>query len=263
MKYLKKYEEITQKHSNTIYENEDFLIYLNFNNHIVYHSDIPYTEASAIFYMASLIRDKSKYLEDEKLRKLKISIEDKKDKLENLNNSMTIYKQNMINNRTSNLHYFLDRNQNDNIPENIYIELIDLYYPKFIEIIKKIETLGDVIDEFKIIYKDLLSDLDIKMKNYINVNNKKGKYRIVTADSYLFIVEFSPLTRGDEQSSDFKFLYRYEKSKLKDISNISEDDLFDDIPQDFFNKIKVYYFSTLQDAVDNVEIILNQNKYNL
>ena len=53
------------------------------------------------------------------------------------------------------LRYFLDRQTNNNIPPDVYMELILKYNPLVENAIRNVKTLGDVIDNFKIIYKQL------------------------------------------------------------------------------------------------------------
>ena len=162
MKYIKEYEKNINKFPH-IYDNIDFFIYINPNGYFTYHSDKPYCESSPIFEMADLIRKKSEYLSDKKLRNIILPIERKKNDLETLKNYKNENRRNIINNRSSHLDYFLGKEINENIPIDIYIELIDKYYPKIIKIIKKSNTIGDIIDEFETIYTEIMSDVQLKV----------------------------------------------------------------------------------------------------
>lgn len=257
---------------NVIYENDDFFIYFNeYTNHIVYHSDVPLREMSALFAMGELIKNNSKYLLDNKLRNLEITNETKNDGLLVLDNFRNSNRQNIENNRSGNLNYFLERKITDNMPINIYMDLVDSYYPKLIKIVKNVKTLGETIDQFKIFYNELIPDLELRLKNDRYNKDKKalvnGEYNVMLIDvNYSvpsFILKYSPQTKNDDQTSDYKIIYMYENSSLKDVSKLSEDDILNNLPYDLLDNIKMYSFHTLQEAIDNLYLLLDTIKYNL
>ena len=167
MKYLKKYEAIKDK---LLYKNEDFKIYINVNNFFTFESIS--TQMSAIFAMARLVRTDSKYLQDKKLRDIEIPEFNKEQDLKCLNNYKNENRKNLINNRTGEIEDFLwsNRKEVQNVSKSIYINLIDKYYPELIDILNKSKTLGDIIDHFILLHKD--------MKSYLEIISHSDKYNL-------------------------------------------------------------------------------------
>ena len=111
----------------------------------------------------------------------------------------------------------------------------------------------------------------MRLKNDRDNKDKKalvnGEYNVMLIDvNYSvpsFILKYSPQTKNDDQTSDYKIIYMYENSSLKDVSKLSEDDILNDLPYDLLDNIKMYSFHTLQEAIDNLYLLLNTIKYNL
>lgn len=164
-----------------LYKNKDFRIAINSNNYFTY--DSKRTSTSGIMQMADLISKKSKYLNDQDLRNVKISQKYIDVEIEYLN----LYSEKIKNIKrfhTSSLNKFLncfpsayDENSIKlmepingvlEVPINAYMKLTFKYYPIIADAIKKSKNLGDIIDRFTIIYDDLCEDLPlyVEMSNY-------------------------------------------------------------------------------------------------
>ena len=123
---------------------------------------------SAIFAMADLIRTKSKYLTVKKLRNIKITDNRREQDIEFLD-LYDVRVKNIEKYRTSQINNFLSKPDNENflmeddsiteIPIKVYMNLTFQYYPIIEDAIKNSKTLGDIIDKFTIIYKNIQEDL--------------------------------------------------------------------------------------------------------
>lgn len=157
MKHLKHFE--SDKDSiKTIYRNDDFWIYESFDENLTFtNSQIA---KSAIFAMANLITKNSKYLNDDKLRNVKISWANKRTDLYSLKFTFI---DNMKKFRSSEINGFIsnDRDYIKSIPENVYTDLILKYYPIITNIINNSNDFGDIIDDFTKIKPKILKDLDL------------------------------------------------------------------------------------------------------
>lgn len=157
MKYIKKFE-FGPSNDNMLYQNKDFEITRN----LIYCDD--YTRKSAILAMADLVGKKSKYLHTKKLRNVEIQDNQKKivldyfefydKKIENIKKFRSSEINEFIND------YNTDYNDIENIPIDIYMNLTFQYYPIISKAIEKSKTLGDIIDYFTQIRKDILKDLE-------------------------------------------------------------------------------------------------------
>ena len=171
MKYIKKLECFTESKTyiktfefghdpsmNPLYQNKDFEITqkLSYKNWQM--------SMSAIFAMSDLIRTKSKYLTVKKLRNIKITDNRREQDIEFLD-LYDVRVKNIEKYRTSQINNFLSKPDNENflmeddfinnIPNIVYMNLTFQYYPIIEDAIKNSKTLGDIIDKFTIIYKDI------------------------------------------------------------------------------------------------------------
>lgn len=157
--------KIFESRNRVLYENDDFRIAISDNNSFNYESRM--RSLSAIFAMSDLVSTNSKYLSDENLRSVKIRKQDIISDIKNFNFSAEkIF--NIKKYHSSLINGFFGRNHNldyiKSIPDNVYMEMTYKYYPIMEEAIKKSETLGDVIDNFKIIYNDIVPEMKYKIE---------------------------------------------------------------------------------------------------
>lgn len=167
MKYIKKYEKAKDK---TIYSSSDFNIMIQSNGAFSYNSK--YISCPAIFGMAILISEKSPFIYDPKLREIIIPKDKLEYELNNINLETPQKRKNIREYRSGVIKYFITMNivELKKIPEEVYMILTEKYYPIIYDAISESETLGDIIDNFKIIHKNLIKDL----KYHLTVN----KYNI-------------------------------------------------------------------------------------
>jgi hypothetical protein len=155
MKHLK-YFESDKDSIETIYRNDDFWIYKSPDENLTFtNSQIA---KSAIFAMADLITKNSNYLNDDKLRNIKISLANKRTDLYSLNFTFI---DNMKKFRTSKINGFISNDIDfiKSISENTYTDLILKYYPIIANIINNSDDFGDIIDDFTKIKPKILKDL--------------------------------------------------------------------------------------------------------
>lgn len=155
MKHLK-YFESDKDSIETIYRNGDFWIYKSPDENLTFtNSQIA---KSAIFAMADLITKNSNYLNDDKLRNIKISLANKRTDLYSLNFTFI---DNMKKFRTSKINGFISNDIDfiKSISENTYTDLILKYYPIIANIINNSDDFGDIIDDFTKIKPKILKDL--------------------------------------------------------------------------------------------------------
>jgi len=173
MKYIKKFELDIGVWDNVLYKNSEFCIIINSVDVLCFRTNRG-DQTSAIFGMARLIRDSNSgnaiILSDEELRQIKLRRKDIESEINRLKlidinvppasmhaKSIRFFRSSAINNFSTLV---------ENIPNDAYMELTYKYYPILLEVIKKSKTLGDIIDYFTIIYKQLTSDINL----YVNVN---------------------------------------------------------------------------------------------
>jgi hypothetical protein len=157
LKHLKYFE--SNKDSNKpLYKNDDFWIYKSPDESLTFTNS--HVAKSAIFAMADLITKNSKYLNDDELRNIKIS---QNNKLSDLYSLRFEYIDNMKKFRSARINGFIsnDINYIKSLPENAYTDIIFKYYPTIRNIINKSVTFGDIIDEFTKIKPNILEDLDL------------------------------------------------------------------------------------------------------
>lgn len=157
--------KIFESRNRVLYENDDFRIAISDNNSFNYESRM--RSLSAIFAMSDLVSTNSKYLSDENLRAVKIRKQDIISDIKNFNfNAEKIF--NIKKHHSSLINGFFGRNHNrdyiKSIPDDVYMEMTYKYYPIMEEAIKNSETLGDVIDNFKIIYNDIVPEMKYKIE---------------------------------------------------------------------------------------------------
>jgi len=146
-----------------LYKNDDFIIYNNSNDCFSYHTEEPYTEMSPIYAIGKLLRDKSIHLSDPKLREIEIPAKRKESDLGCLDNYKNYNRINIINNQNGEINCFFDYDFIDDVPSKIYMKLVDKYYPILIDIIKKSNTLGDIIDYHTVVYQNITADIDFEL----------------------------------------------------------------------------------------------------
>lgn len=163
MKYIKKFE--SKLPELVLYKNNSFSIVISDNDSFTYYSTI--NACSAIMAMARLVAKKSKYLEDEKLRNVKIRTKDKVKEIEYMDLNTMNRRENIRKYRSGEIGFFIDTDFNkSNIPIEVYMELTEKYYPIIIDAIASSNTLGDIIDKFTVIYNKLIPDVNL----YMNMN---------------------------------------------------------------------------------------------
>jgi len=156
MKYLKYFEskEII------LYKNDDFVIRYCVNNILSYSSK--FTDSYAIPAIPELIRKKSKYLSDEKLRDIKLRDKDIKDYNSAYFDHYLKYIENIKKFHSGILSGFFGK-EVPTIPDDVYITLTLKYYPLLKNVVKNSKTIGDIIDGFTPIYKQLMMDLPLEI----------------------------------------------------------------------------------------------------
>jgi hypothetical protein len=171
MKYIKYFENekfVLEDNETELYSCEDFCITDNlgvgeaagvkgFINEE--HS------CSATFVLIEYVKKNSKYLNDEKLRKISIEKKDidwsrsilrlYKDKLENIN----FFRSAEFND------FFIsnDKKYLNNIPDEVYMDLVLVYYPIIENIIKTSKNLGELIDKYRELSKDFIEYFDLQL----------------------------------------------------------------------------------------------------
>ena len=97
-------------------------------------------------------------LNDIKLRNIILTEEEKEFVLGSFSPG---YYENRFKYYSSAINNFISKTKKEieEIPKNAYIELSEKYYPILLDIIKNSKTLGDIIDNFKIVYKNISQDL--------------------------------------------------------------------------------------------------------
>lgn len=158
MKYIKKFE--TKKSEEILFDCDKFRIIYSKNNSfsmLLKSGNVIMREFSAIPAMAELIRDDAKEIIDPNLRKIKIRQKDINEEID----AITLDEK-KINNikqfRTGYMKHFLEQSVRISLTEDTYMDLIFKYHPIILDIIKKSKTLGDLIDNFLIIYPQLKQD---------------------------------------------------------------------------------------------------------
>jgi len=157
MKYLKTFDK--KNEDVVLYKNSKFNITINNKNNIMTFNS-HYRACSPIWGLAEEIRDHSKYLDDIELRNISITNEEKDFSMLSFD---TKFHSNRMKYRSSNINDFISNKKTiiEKIPDKAYDELIKKYYPILEQIIIKSKTLGDIIDEFKIIYEQINHDLPL------------------------------------------------------------------------------------------------------
>lgn len=160
MKYIKNFEKQTPEV--VLYKCDKFNIVINSNDSFTFNSHS--RSCSGIMAMATLISEKSKYLYDQKLRDVKLIEKDKIQEIKHmdLDEAGMNRRANIKKYKTGNIGYFLDTNKSV-IPSDVYMILTERYYPMIEKAIEKSETLGDIIDNFTLIYNDLIYDLKFEL----------------------------------------------------------------------------------------------------
>lgn len=167
MKYIKTYEfgVDNRQRSKTLYKNDEFSLEISSNDSFNFNSK--FVSAGAIIMMAELVKNDSKYLDDIKLKDVTLREKDIEYEKNMLMNGINLYLGNIKEYRSSNINKFLNcvdsygrkTKSFDAIPEKVYIDLVLRYHPIIANAIERSKTIGDIIDNFKIIHKDINEDL--------------------------------------------------------------------------------------------------------
>lgn len=169
MKYLKTFEKQKEKEKEKediiLYKNADFTITVNDKGNMTYFNE--FMSKSPIYGMMVEIKNKSKYLNDPELRNIKITEKEKNFAILSLDPQ---WESNRLKYHSSIINNFIVRNGNkidvSDISDKAYTALDEMYLPIIEDIIKKSETIGDIIDDFKVLYDELIENLPM----YLNMS---------------------------------------------------------------------------------------------
>jgi len=160
MKYIKTYEKVKSESNEFLFDCAKFRLIHSDNDSfsiLLKHGNIIMREFGAIPGMAELIRDNAKEITDHNLRKIKIRPKDINEEIKSLTLDEEKIK-NIKQFRTGYMKHFLEESVRKSLTVNTYMDLVFKYYPIIIDAIKKSKTLGDLIDNFLIIYPQLKQD---------------------------------------------------------------------------------------------------------
>lgn len=167
MKYIKTFE-LRKSKDKTIYENEDFKIGIHTDGGSKYYAS-KVRESVATLMIATLVREKSKYLNDENFRNIEFSEKDIREILNllELDPKTLGYDKlkNIKNNKSGCIRYFLDNDIFYSLSEKVHVFLIHKFYSIICDVIKECKTFGDVIDKFTTICKEMDEDLFLDKYN--------------------------------------------------------------------------------------------------
>jgi len=165
MKFLKTFEGCRK--NKVLYTCPEFIIEYNEND--AFCATTRNIQLGAIVYMAELIGQKSPRLRDPKLKGVEVR---QKDINSDLIDYLNLYPEKIKNieqYRSGIMRHFWNNNYNENIPIDIFMEMTLRYTPIIAKAIKNVETLGDIINNFQIIYKELHNEL-MPIEVYTNAN---------------------------------------------------------------------------------------------
>jgi len=161
MKYLKTFEKQKEREI-TLYKNKDFNITINNSNgNMTYGTN--YRSCSPIYGIIEQIIEKSECLNDPELRKIIITEKERESAMQSMNPKYSV---NRIKYHTSPINGFIggpSKIEIRKMPDNVYTELTEIYSPIIENIIKKSKTMGDIIDEFKILYDVITENLPLHL----------------------------------------------------------------------------------------------------
>ena len=164
MKYLKSYEK---KYNKIIYKNDEFNI--ESSDETLFFNSRLLASSTAILCMAMLINNKSSYLNDPELRKIQLNDKHKEYTLNILKlNDQKL--QNIVEAKGGQIRYFLGPKFTSSLPDFIIKDLTLKYYPLIIKAVINSKTIGDIIDNFKIIFNEI-SNEDFEMRKNANKYN--------------------------------------------------------------------------------------------
>ena len=155
MRYLKYFESKEIE----LYKNDDFRITIT-NGSLSYMSNT--IARSAIDSMADLIRTNSKYLSDKNMRNIPLRDVDIQEQIRHFE-LYTEKIKNIGKYHSGFLRYFFGYNEAKEIPDEVYKNLTIKYSPILINITEKSKSLGDIIDQYTVILKQLMIDLPLEM----------------------------------------------------------------------------------------------------
>jgi hypothetical protein len=160
MKYIKSFEKVKSESDDSLFDCVKFRIIHSNNDSFsmqLKHGNLIMREFSAIPGMAELIRDDAKEIINPNLRKIKIRPKDINEEIKALTLDEEKIK-NIKQFRTGYMKHFLEETVRRSLTEDTYMDLVFKYYPIILDAIKKSKTLGDLIDNFLIIYPQLKHD---------------------------------------------------------------------------------------------------------
>lgn len=161
MKYIKKYEK--KQKNIKLFDCEDFNITLQSNDTISFNTR--FLACSAVMGMAILVSSselENKYSSNTDLRNVELREKDIYEVIRYLTLD-SFKRQNIKQNKTGAIEYFLTKEDLNSIPETVYMTLTEKYYPILIDAVSKSHTFGDIIDYFTIIYNQLIPDLNMEL----------------------------------------------------------------------------------------------------
>jgi len=171
MKYIKTFE-LGREQNSILYDKNNFTIAINSNGAFTFDNRM--MAISAISAMAYLINNRpellfSKYLNNQELRDVKVREIDIERKQTELKNGIDLYLMNIKKFHSSEINHFIENKFKFNngikeIPDNVYMNLVIKYHPIISNALTNCKTLGDIIDKFKVIIKDINEDLEFELK---------------------------------------------------------------------------------------------------
>jgi len=164
MKFLKYFEDRKNPIYIILYVCDDFTI--DYNSNDAFCATTKNSQQSAILYMADLISNNSKYLKDTKLRDVIVRSEDSQ------LDYLTLYHEQIKNIKTFRsgvMKHFWGNEYNEKLPIDIFMKLTLKYTPIIADATKNAKTLGDIIDNYLVVYKLLHNELE-PIEIYIDAN---------------------------------------------------------------------------------------------
>ena len=153
------------KKRNIVYKGPDYVI--EYNENFVFCLTTSNSTCDAIIGMADLIRMKKE--DNPELREVPIRKDDITYQLEELDLGKALFPgtqskygryENIRNFRSGVMRHFWGYEYSKALPIDLFMEFTEKYYPIIADAIRDVKTLGDVIDKFKIIYTEIMSQLE-------------------------------------------------------------------------------------------------------
>lgn len=166
MKYIKTFE-LGRNHNKILYNKYNITVAINPNDAFTF--DDRMMSISAISAMAHLINNRPKPLDDQELRDVKVEEKYIKRLQTELKNSIDLYLMNIKKFHSSEINHFIENkfkfdNGIKEMSDSVYMNLVIKYHPIISDALTGCETLGDIIDKFKVIVKEINEDLEFELK---------------------------------------------------------------------------------------------------